>query len=210
VTVKGLEVAMHEPRANQLIGLHYATTPYGGRHSSAIESIFCGLSSIPAQDLDFLPKPNVHALDRFSPIGKARPLITIQDRNVMMDCAGLCTWLVTYPVIIEHRYLSAMLALITGWKMSYRTIFLKTGERISNLIQAFNVKHGATMKDYTLPRRLLKEPLKEGGAKGHVVYLEPMLREYFKLRQWDWETGKPKPEKLRELELDDIADDLWT
>ncbi|MFX1295321.1 MAG: aldehyde ferredoxin oxidoreductase C-terminal domain-containing protein, partial [Promethearchaeota archaeon] len=39
VTVKGLEVAMHEPRANQLIGLHYATTPYGGRHSSAIESI---------------------------------------------------------------------------------------------------------------------------------------------------------------------------
>ncbi|MHA1649585.1 MAG: aldehyde ferredoxin oxidoreductase C-terminal domain-containing protein, partial [Candidatus Helarchaeota archaeon] len=67
-----------------------------------------------------------------------------------------------------------------------------------------------TMKDCELPHRLIKEPAVDGGSKGHVVYLEPMLREYFKIRQWDWETGKPKREKLIELGLDDIADDLWS
>ncbi|NVM53848.1 MAG: aldehyde ferredoxin oxidoreductase family protein [Candidatus Helarchaeota archaeon] len=209
VAVKGLEVAMHEPRANQMLGLHYATTPYGGRHSSAVESIFSGISSVPAPDLDFVAKPTIHTLDRLSPLGKPRPLITIQDRNMMMDSSCMCTWFIAYGVLISHRYLSALLTLITGWKMSYREIFLKTGERISNLIQAFNIKHGATMEDYTLPHRLLKEPLKEGGSHGHVVYLKSMLREYFKLRNWDFETAKPNKEKLVELGLEKVANDLW-
>lgn len=209
VTVKGLEVAMHDPRSNQMLGLHYATTPFGGRHSSGSEAIATGLGSLPSPDLDFVAKPDERALDRLSPIGKARPIITIQDRNMMFDSAGLCIWLVSMPVIPTH-YLPAFLSLITGWRMSYRKIFLKTGERISNLIHAFNIKHGFTMKDCELPHRLIKEPAVDGGSKGHVVYLEPMLREYFKIRQWDWETGKPKREKLIELGLDDIADDLWS
>lgn len=208
VDVKGLEVAMHDPRSNQLLGLHYATTPYGGRHSSATEAIMSGMAALPNPDLDFTATPDERTLDRLSPVGKAKPVITMQDRNVMFDSAGLCTWLVAYPVPSPH-YLSAFLTLITGWKMSYRKIFLKTGERLNNLIQAFNIKHGATMNDYNLPHRLLKEPMQDGGSKGHVVYLKPMLREYFKLRQWDWITGKPTRKKLLELDLPDIADDLW-
>ncbi len=208
VTVKGLEVAMHDPRSNQLLGLHYSTTPYGARHSSAAESFVAGLSALPLPDLDFIADPDDRALDRLSPIGKAKPLITMQDRGMMLDCGGFCSWYVVFPTISPH-YMSAMITLITGWKMRYRDIFLKTGERISNLIQAFNIKHGLTMKDFELPYRLTKEPAKEGGSKGIVVYLEPMLREYFELRQWDRVTGKPKAEKLQELGLDDIARDLW-
>jgi len=208
IDVKGLEIAMHDPRSNHLLGLHYATTPYGGRHSSATEAIMAGMASIPNKDLDFTAMPNDRALDRFSPIGKARPIITMQDRGVMIDAAGLCTWLVAFPVPSPH-YLPAFLTLITGWSMPYRKTFLKTGERLNNLIQAFNIKHGATMQDYTLPHRLLKEPLPDGGSKGHVVQLQPMLREYFELRQWDWETGRPLYEKLIELGLEKIADDLW-
>ncbi|NVM30246.1 MAG: aldehyde ferredoxin oxidoreductase family protein [Candidatus Helarchaeota archaeon] len=208
VDVKGLEVAMHDPRSNQLLGIHYASNPYGGRHSAATEAIITGMASLPSPDLDFLAEPNVHVLDRLSPFGKAKPIITMQDRGAMFDAAGLCTWLVSMRVPPTH-FLPAFLTLITGWKMSYRKIFLKTGERIINLIQAFNIKHGATMKDYTLPHRLLKEPHVDGGSKGHVVYLKPMLREYFKLRDWDWETAKPNKEKLVELGLEKIADDLW-
>ncbi len=208
VTVKGLEVAMHDPRSSQILGLHYATTPFGGRHSSATEAIAAGLASLPSPDLDFLADPDDRALDRFSPVGKAAPLITMQDRNMLFDCAGQCAWLVSMPGIPTH-YLSAFLALITGWKMSYRKIFLKTGERISNLIHAFNIKQGFTMKDCELPYRFLREPPPDGGSKGAVVHIQPMLREYFKLRDWDWDTGKPSREKLLELELDDIAADLW-
>ncbi len=208
VDVKGLEIAMHDPRSNHLLGIHYATTPYGGRHSSASEAIMTGMAALPSPDLDFEAKPNVHVLDRLSPVGKAKPIITMQDRGAMFDAAGLCTWMIAMRVPPAH-YLSAFLTLITGWKMSYRKIFLRTGERINNLIQGFNIKHGATMKDYTLPYRLLKEPHKDGGSKGHVVHLKPMLLEYFKLRRWDWETGKPTAEKLTELGLEKVADDLW-
>ncbi len=208
VTVKNLEVAMHDPRSNQLYGLHYATTPCGGRHSSAGEALVVGMTSLPVPELDFIADPDERALDRVSTVGKAKPLITMQDRGAMMDCAGACIWYILFPTVNAH-FLPSCLALITGWKMSYRKIFLKTGERISNLMQAFNIKHGFTMKDCELPYRLVKEPAQEGGSKGFVVHLEPMLREYIKLRQWDWETGKPQPEKLRELGLDELVHDLW-
>jgi aldehyde:ferredoxin oxidoreductase len=41
----------------------------------------------------------------------------------------------------------------------------------------------------------------EGAAKGQVVELEPMLKEYYAERGLD-EDGKPKESKLRELGLD--------
>ncbi|GAI19017.1 unnamed protein product, partial [marine sediment metagenome] len=37
--------------------------------------------------------------------------------------------------------------------------------------------------------------------KGHVVYLDKMLPEYYKLREWDEKTGYPTRKKLEELGL---------
>jgi aldehyde:ferredoxin oxidoreductase len=37
-----------------------------------------------------------------------------------------------------------------------------------------------------------------------VVNLEPMLEEYYEARDWDRETGHPKPEKLNELGLEPV------
>jgi metallo-beta-lactamase family protein len=36
-----------------------------------------------------------------------------------------------------------------------------------------------------------------------------MLREYYAYRDWDWETGKPRREKLLALGMAEIAKDLW-
>jgi aldehyde:ferredoxin oxidoreductase len=35
-----------------------------------------------------------------------------------------------------------------------------------------------------------------------------MLDAYYEFRGWDKETGKPTPEKLRELGLDEIIDEI--
>lgn len=43
--------------------------------------------------------------------------------------------------------------------------------------------------------------LSEGGAAGYVPPLDEMLVEYYRVRGWDSETGKPLPEKLQELNL---------
>ncbi|MEM3594581.1 MAG: aldehyde ferredoxin oxidoreductase C-terminal domain-containing protein, partial [Candidatus Jordarchaeaceae archaeon] len=60
------------------------------------------------------------------------------------------------------------------------------------------IKAGFTAEDDTLPKRLLKEPMPEGPAKGHVVELDKMLPKYYKVRGWD-ENGVPTKEKIKEL-----------
>jgi len=59
-----------------------------------------------------------------------------------------------------------------------------------------------------LPERFTKEPMPSGPSKGHVCNLEPMLDDYYKLRGWDVTTGMPTREKLEELGLKEVADEL--
>jgi aldehyde:ferredoxin oxidoreductase len=208
VHVKGLEVPMHDPRANFVMGLHYATTPFGAHHTSAADAVMIGIAPIPNEDLDFEAKPDKRALDRLSPIGKARTLITIQDRSFMMDSMGICDF-VFMALSTPARFISAMLALTTGWSMKYREQFLKTGERIANLCRAFNLRCGLKPSDDRLPYRLLKEAHPDGGSKGALVNLAPMLREYYKLRDWNLKTGRPSQAKLKELGLIDVLNELY-
>jgi len=205
---KGLEMAMHDPRGSQTLGLHYATAPCGARHTSGYEAITVSLAPVPMPDLDFGIGTNEKALDKFSTYGKAKAVKTMQERAAMMDSMGMCLFLFVSPST-SPRYLPAILSLITGFKMNYRERFLKTGERIFNLLRAFNIKHGATPKDDTLSHRLLKQPLKEGATRGQAVNLKPMLKEYYKLRGWDPITGKPTKEKLEELGLQFVTEQLY-
>jgi len=55
----------------------------------------------------------------------------------------------------------------------------------------------------------LLEPYKEGGSMGFVPDLPAMLEAYYTARGWDMESGKPTKDKLIELGLDDVANDLW-
>jgi aldehyde:ferredoxin oxidoreductase len=59
---------------------------------------------------------------------------------------------------------------------------LKAGERIYNLKRAFNLKHGISRMEDTLPERLLKEPNRK--SNNAVVYLDKTMPEYLKLRGW--------------------------
>jgi aldehyde:ferredoxin oxidoreductase len=36
-----------------------------------------------------------------------------------------------------------------------------------------------------------------------------MLKEFYGVSKWDWETGRPTREKLMELGLNQAAKDLW-
>ena len=67
---------------------------------------------------------------------------------------------------------------------------------------------GLNARNDKLPKALLK-PLADGGSAGYVPDIEGMLRAYYDVRGWDAVTGKPTRERLIELGLDDVADDLW-
>ena len=98
-----------------------------------------------------------------------------------------------------------MIGNCVGWEFTVSD-FRKVGERVYNLARAFNVRDGLTRADDTLPRRLFEDPLPEGAAQGHTVRkLDESLDAYYEFRGWDKKTGKPTPEKLKELGLDDIV-----
>ncbi len=101
-----------------------------------------------------------------------------------------------------------MIAAATGYDITLDNV-LTYGERMWDLKRALNLKLGyAARAREKLPELLLK-PLADGNTEGHVPELEPMLREYYAARDWDWATGKPSRAKLLALGMPEVARDLW-
>jgi aldehyde:ferredoxin oxidoreductase len=129
-----------------------------------------------------------------------KPLLAkeIQDWFAMIDSCGMCNFM--FFLALDEDHCRKLLETATGVDLGGHEGFMRTGERIFNLERLFNLKAGFTGKDDTLPKRMLKEPMPEGPAKGQVVPLDKMLPEYYRLRGWD-SNGVPTPEKLKELGL---------
>jgi aldehyde:ferredoxin oxidoreductase len=103
------------------------------------------------------------------------------------------------------RYLSA----ITGWEISVQEL-VKTGERIMNLRQAFNLREGINQLDYKIPGRMLgRPPLPGGKTQGISLDWEHMVSEYYEEMDWDIKTSKPSVKKLEELDLGWLVKDIW-
>lgn len=185
--VKGLELPGYDPRGQFGMGLNYATANRGGCHCTGYTTF------------DEVTGP----IDPFSAKGKGEFIFKVQNDTALRNSAVLCT----FGEWITKAYLKDLLRTATGFDFT-KDVLDKIGERIFNLERAFNVREGFTRADDTLPERLLKEPLREGKSKGHVVDLEPMLEEYYEARGWDAKTGIPTRKKLEELGLDDVAREL--
>jgi aldehyde:ferredoxin oxidoreductase len=184
--VKGLEIPAYDPRAAQGMGLCYARSDRGACH---LRPWTAGAEMLEANGTD--PKGTE---------GKAETVRSSTDEiNVAYDSTGLCLFVAFGGVGVDEIY--GLINAATGFDYKNAKEFVKIGERISNLVRVFNLREGFTMKDDTLPYRLLKEPLPSGTCKGQVVNLKPMLDEYYRLRGWDSE-GRPTKEKLKSLELE--------
>ena len=101
-----------------------------------------------------------------------------------------------------------MIAAATGYDITLENV-LSYGERMWDLKRALNLKLGYQARASERMPELLLRALSDSGTEGHVPELEPMLREYYTAREWDWETGKPRREKLVALGMPEIAADLW-
>jgi aldehyde:ferredoxin oxidoreductase len=101
----------------------------------------------------------------------------------------------------------------TGWGFDTKEA-TKTGERISNIRQSFAVREGIKPEQTRIAgdrgRVLGYPPLNEGPTAGVTVDSEELKEEFFKAMDWNIETGKPSLGKLKELGLDDVAQDLWS
>jgi aldehyde:ferredoxin oxidoreductase len=194
IQVNGLELGMHDPRAFPAMALVYVTSPLGGSHNQSdmywVES---------GRSVDELGIPMT---DRFQAEGKAQIVARHQDWRSFCNALIVCYYS-NAPVQSYADLLNAA----TGRQETLDSL-LHIGERIWNLKRAYNNRLGLTRADDKLPKLLL-QPLAEGGTQGHVPNLELMLKEYYEIRDWDPETGKPSRDKLEELELGWVAEDLF-
>lgn len=166
--------------------------------------------------------------------GKALAAKMIQDREYADDCLILCDFLwpiVELPNTEDHigdpTLESKLLSAVTGKEIDEVGLY-RIGERVFNLRRAILVREGHRGRDFDmLSDRSYNLPLeyettnpgcivpgKDGeiiSRKGAVVDREEFEKskdEYYRLRQWDVATGLQTGAQLKELGLDDVAQDL--
>ncbi|MFQ6112285.1 MAG: aldehyde ferredoxin oxidoreductase C-terminal domain-containing protein, partial [Nitrospinota bacterium] len=205
--VKGLDFTAIEPRAFFHVGLAYAVNDMGADHERIHVPYPPVLALISKEILDELPFDIGKAFARQSPEGKGQLVKWLFDSRAALNCLETCVFTNRGKLYVDFRPYAKALTAATGVEFSYKDLW-QAGERICNLERSFNVREGARRKDDRLPKRFLEEPFAEGGSKGVTVPLEPMLDEYYEARGWDKGTGIPKREKLIELGLEDVADEL--
>ncbi len=197
--VKGLELPGYDPRAAKIAGLAYATANRGGCHTTAYIAVlvFIGIPS-------FLEEIDVGDILQEIP-ETAKVVKDLEDVLAVFDAMGGCKFM---GMVSTTEDWATLISNLTGWEFTTKD-FRRTGERIYNLERAFNIREGLTRADDTLPKRLLEEPMPEGPAEGQVVNLNPLLDAYYEFRGWDKKTGKPTPEKLKELGLDEVIKEIY-
>jgi aldehyde:ferredoxin oxidoreductase len=181
--VKGLEMPAHDPRANFSLALAYSTSNRGACHLSFTqdyEEAMVEHLGVPATEGRFSPK-------------KAAIVARLQDWSCLFDSLCLCKFSRYGGLMVAHTlgYLNAA----TGWDMTFEE-FLAAGERIFNLKRLYNVRHGISRKDDTLPPRILTH--RRGGGTNELPPLNSMLNEYYQFRGWD-EFGIPEKGKIQSL-----------
>jgi aldehyde:ferredoxin oxidoreductase len=203
MNVKGLELPAYDPRAAKICGLGYVTANRGGDHITGY------VEGPTFFDTPFLLVDDSKIEDVFVANPKeVKVLVDMENALTMFDAIGGCKFM---GILLKAEDFIDLITNATGWDLSVHE-FRKSGERIYNLMRAFCVREGITRETDVLPRRLMEDPLPEGPAQGMVIdkdTLEMMKDAYYELRGWDKKTGIPAPGKLRELELDDLIDDLW-
>ncbi len=186
--VKGLEMPMHDPRAFAGQALSYITSCVGANNQK------CDWYSVEITSVSYPDLKVKMGNSRPIIMGREKGVIALQDIRAIDDSAVDCDFIrLSLDHIVGH------INAATGFDYDKKSI-LKIGERINNLKRLINCKLGITREDDKLPK-ILKQELKSGKTIHVKLELEENLRRYYKYRNWDWETGKPSEEKLKELDI---------
>jgi len=177
---KGLEIPAHEPRANNLSALDYATTPRGAYH--CYEPMHISSYMNQKEEIGLTEQ-----VDRFGTGDDvAEAVVKIQDASEAYSACGGCI----FGFWFIHKLTPWINGLngITGRAYTVDD-FMKAGQKIIRMKRIFNVKCGITKADDNFGKRFYT-PLEKGGTKRNIPPLEGLLEKYYQIREWDAQ-GKP-------------------
>ncbi len=191
IHVRGLDFPAHDPRAFYANAVAYATSHRGADHLSSFGHVFQRTVSLP--ELGY-PEP-VHRQD-----ARETPRLVMLGQNLMSwyDSLKCCKFLFFGGVKPSH--VLSWYNLVTGRNLTLDQL-LEVGERIFLQKRLFDLACGSGPWDDTLPRRMLEEPRDIGAGERSAPPFREMLTEYYRLREWDPETGAIATDVLQRLGL---------
>jgi aldehyde:ferredoxin oxidoreductase len=194
---KGLELTGYDPRGGMGTALGYAVSTRGGDFTSvyAVPEYRWG----PEQGREWFGTEK--AVDRLSIEGKGELVKRSMVVSAALDALGLCKVPVLSIVCDYSLRAEALLtAALTGWQTTAEQLAL-AGERIVNAERLINVRLGASIADDDLPDHFVEDRVPDAGpTHGMTVDIERLRRDFYAAMGWD-DHGVPRPEKLRELDL---------
>ncbi|MFX1497953.1 MAG: aldehyde ferredoxin oxidoreductase C-terminal domain-containing protein, partial [Promethearchaeota archaeon] len=186
--VKGLDHPLHDSRSFLGQALSYMTSCVGANHCKGDFYLI---------DWGFTNYSKIKRGDRFNINKRESSIINMQDISNIYDSAVICS----VPKLNESL-LSKLLQASTGFSSlgSVKKLYL-AAERATNLKRVISCKLGCSRKDDYL-KKINSQALENGCTAGIHAYLEENLKNYYKIRGWDWNTGWPTKEKLKELSIE--------
>lgn len=202
VAVLGQSLPFHDPRMSPALGTAMIADANPAHHMDC--QITCQLEAGASIGTDpALQTPKLQPLGDFDRKG---PMYALGSQfHQLFNAAGLCALYTigsTVPV-------AELIGGVTGWDFGWAE-GLKAGHRILTLRQAFNAREGITPDKFAMPRRIKEELLKTGPCAGAEIDFEVLREGYFDAMGWDIQSGKPFPETLKRLELNELAGDLYS
>ncbi len=195
VQVNNLEVPYHDPRGSSSSAMAYATSPRGACHNQSDY----WLVDTYGQTFE---EVGIDFYSRHAGAEKVENIARHQDWRTMWNSLVLC-----YFANVAPETVLELVNLVTGFDYNLEEL-VELGERSWNLKRVINHRLGLTGADDRLPGQFLK-PFTDGGSAGYVPPFNEMLKAYYKIRGWDPETGKPTPERLQKLSLQEYIKDIW-
>ncbi|MBI4329667.1 MAG: hypothetical protein HY673_00115 [Chloroflexi bacterium] len=194
VHIKGGAPAMHDwrPYLSQMLGQITATG--GGKPR------FQGFDLRGAPDFGYPEKT-----DRTAREGKAKETLTGGAYREFTGAAGIC-WFGCRGGVFQHSV--DAVAAVTGWEDFDMEEARTVGERVWQVEHLFHLRHGWTPEeDMTNIGPRFLEPIPDGQFKGFTIarYLPDLLYDFYAACGWDTKTGRPYPETLKRLGLEEFS-----
>ncbi len=196
VQVNGLEAPYHDPRGASGMALVYATSPRGACHNQS-DYFLVDIGQVESS-------LGLEYFDRLGGAEKACNVAIHQNWRTLQNSLVMCLFANLEPAMALDL-INAACGL--GWDIAD---MLRCGERGWNLKRVINNRLGLTRTNDRLPKAFLQSYQDNAsGERDFVPDFEAMLPAYYQARGWNWDTGRPNPEKLTELGLDFVIPDLY-
>ncbi len=200
IHVGGQELPYHDPKLAPSFATTYQTDPTPGRHTAGGAHVL----EVAYGHFPF-PVDQRFSVKRYDYRGKGPAQAMLVRQKQVQMALGLCE----FEGMVGSFDYALMIKGATGWEMSTEDL-LMTGERIQALRQAFNCREGIRPSQWRLPDRAVgRPPLPAGPTAGITVDADALARGYYEAIGYDPESGRPLPERLRALGLEQVARDLW-